>query len=166
MSHAIVRVVSAARVDGPHRLTSLTRHFTAPPEHTVTVDLLQDLASLVPSPAAEKLAAVHSRRRRVTLPPLRAQRPRLPVGSAEVRRLFRVDEVRAARRLDGGALGDEAAAVVAGDDLGCAVEALLESVPDVAEGRHLAPARAEGAGAGQSVALTLGPHEVLYRLQQ
>lgn len=56
--------------------------------------------------------------------------------------------------------------VVARNHLRCAVERLLQPVPNVAERRHLSPAGANRARAGQAVAFALGPHEVAHRLDQ
>lgn len=134
-------------------------------ESAAAVDLLLDDFRIVASAAAEELTAVDPGTSRVALTTDRAQRAGLPVRLAEVRRVFAVDEIESAGRLDRGTFGDEAVAVVAGDDLGRAVEGLLQAVADLPERRHLAPTSAHRARAREPVALALGPHEVPYGLR-
>jgi hypothetical protein len=57
-------------------------------------------------------------------------------------------------------------AVIAGNNFRSTVEALFETVTDVAERRHLAPTSTHCARSRQTVALAVRPHEVLYCLQQ
>ena len=75
------------------RGAAVTEYGAAPVEPTST--LLDDRATprRVASPAAHDLAPVGAVRRPVTLPTLRARRPRAPVGVAEVRRRLHVDEL-------------------------------------------------------------------------
>ena len=120
----------------------------------------------VAAAAAQDAAALLGERGVHAGAPLRAERAQRAVGQTEGRRLLGVDEVHLTGRLDRRVLGHEALAVVAGDHLGGAVEALLEAVAHVAERRHLAPARLEGARAGEAVALTLGAHVVLDGLEE
>lgn len=76
---------------------------------------------------------------------LGAERAERVVRQAEMRRLLRVHQVHLARGLYRRVLRHEALAVVAGDHLGRAVEALLQTVAHLPEGGHLAPARLQGA---------------------
>lgn len=116
---------------------------------------------VIVSPAAAQYPApLFPRGGCVALPALGAERPQRAVGRAEGGGLLGVDEVDLAGGFDGLALGDEAVAVVAGDYLGGAVEALLEPIAHVAEGGHLAPAGFEGARAGEAVAFAFGTHVV------
>lgn len=119
---------------------------------------------VVPSSAAKQLASVDTLRCGVALSSLSAKRPGFTVGPAEVGRVLAVDEVEASWRLYGLTLGYEAVAVVPGYDLGRPVEGLLETVADLAERRHLAPAGAHRARARQPVTLAFRPHEVSDRL--
>lgn len=166
-------------LDGAH----LTGDFAAPFEATVTVDARLRGARLVAAAAAQQIAAVDARRRAVALASGRTQRTRRPVRRAVIRRLFGVNQVLAARRLDARLFGYNRLAVVTflkGSgiikkllqirvlferltwyDFGGAVELLLEPGGHVAEQRQLAPAGAQRARAGQSVTLALGAHKVL-----
>lgn len=155
----------AASVDSLLNKTRIARDFATPPEPTLTIDLLLDDSGVVASAAAEKLTALDPRTSRVTLTTRRPQGAGLPVRLAEVRRVLAVDQVESTGRLDRGALSNETVAVVARNDFGCAVEGLLQAVADFPKRRHLAPASAHRAGAGEPVALTFGPHKVAYGLR-
>lgn len=115
--------------------------------------------------ATEDAATLLAQRGRVALPTFRPEGAEGGVGGAERRRVLGVDEVELAGRLDGLAVRYEALAVVAGDHLGCAVEALLESVADVPEVRHLPPTGAQRAGSRETVAFAFCAHVVLYCLE-
>lgn len=154
-----------AAVDGLLDEARVTRDLAAPMEPAAAVDLVLDDLRVVASAAAEELTAVNSWTSRVALTTGRAQRARLPVRLAEVRRVLAVDEVESAGRLDRGTLGDEVVTVVAGDDLGRAVERLLQAVADLSERWHLAPTSAHRTRTREPVALALGPHEVPYGLR-
>lgn len=156
----------AARVDSPLLEARLAGDLAAPPEAALAVDLLPDGARVVAATTAEEFAALDARRGGVADATGSAQRPRASVRRAEVGRVLRVHEVRPLRLLDGLTLGHEGAAVVARNDFGGAVEALLEAVAHVAEGRHLPPAGAQGARPRQAVALALRAHEVLDSLHR
>lgn len=154
-----------AGVDGLLDEARIARHLAAPPEPALAVDLLLDDSSVVAPAAAEQLTALDPGTSRVALATGRPQRAGLPIRLAEVRRVLAVDQVEPTGRLDRRALGNEAVPVVAGDDLGRAVEGLLQAVADLPERRHLAPTSAHRAGAGEPVALALGPHEIPYSLR-
>lgn len=155
----------AASVDRLLDEARVTRDLATPPEPTLAVDLLLYDPGVVAPAAAEELTALDPGTSRVALTTCRAQRAGFPIRLAKVRRILAVDQVESTGWLDRGTLGDEAVAVVAGDDLGRAVERLLQSVADLPERRHLAPAGAHRAGAGQSVALALGSHEIAHGLR-
>lgn len=155
----------ATSVDGLLDETRIARYLAAPAEPALAIDLLLDDPGVVAPAAAEELTALDPGTSSVALTARRPQGAGLPVRLAEVRRVLAVDQVEPTGRLDRRALGDEAVAVVAGDDLGRAVEGLLQAVADLPERRHLAPAGAHRAGAGEPVALALGPHEVAYGLR-
>lgn len=154
----------ATRVDGPTHDTRVTRDFATPAKPTLAVHFLADGAGIVPATAAQQFTSFDARRRSVALSALRAQRPGLPVRLAEVGRLFRVDQIRPAGRLNGRAFGNEAVSVVAWYHFGSAVEPLLETVAHVAESWHLAPARPQRTRSGQAVTLALRVHQMLHRL--
>ena len=145
-------------LDGDARLAD---DLAAPHEAALAVLSHRHLLLAVAPVAAEQVTAAHAHGVWVTLAAHRAQRPHLALAVAEVGRVLRVDEVVAGRRLDGVPLRQQPLAVVGDDDLGGAVELLLEQVAHVSERGHLHPARLERAGAGQPVTLALLPHVVL-----
>lgn len=127
----------------------------------VAVLLLHNVLGVVPPPATQDITTLLPQGGRVADPPVRPQRPQGGVGQAKLGRLLGVDQIDPPRRLYGFPLRYEAVTVIARYDLGGAVETLLESIPYFPERRHFPPARPEGAGSRQPVALALCPHMVL-----
>lgn len=115
---------------------------------------------------AQDHAPVLAERRLITRPALRPKRAERVVRRAVIRRLFRVHQIDALRRLDGRPLRHEALTVVARDHLNRPIEALLQPIAHLVKGGHLPRARLQRARAGQAVALAVLPHVVLDRLQE
>lgn len=156
--------VSMARVDNTPVDARIARDVTTPLKPTPAVDRLVDRLLAVAPVAAEQIAPVHPLRCGVALSTPSAQRAHLQIGFAKVRRILRVDEIGPVGWLDGLLFGQEALAVVAGNDFGSAVEFVLQFVTDLAKRGHLQPARLERARARQAVALALRFHVILYSL--
>lgn len=147
-------------MNGFSQHTSITRHLATPLESTMTINFFLDDFRIVAPTAAEQLATVDSLARGVALSTLRTEDSGFAIGATEVRRILAVDEVESTRWFDGMTLGYEAVAVVARDDLGRAVERLLQSVADLTERRHFSPTGPHCARARETVTFALGFHEV------
>lgn len=138
----------------------------AAPVETAETVFLQDHRLVPVAPlATQKVTSAHVQRRAVAHPPARAQRTRLPIGQAEVRRLGRVDEILLVWRFDVLPHWNESLTVVPTHHFGCPVEALKQTVAHLAEERHFLPAGPQSARARQPVTFTFSSHIILHRLQ-
>lgn len=157
---------STTGVDGGLYETGLASDLATISEPALTIDLLLDYPRVVAPTATEELATFDARTGGVATPSDSTERSRLPIRLAEIRRVLAINQIESTGWLDGRTLGDEAVPVVARYHLRRPVERLLQTIADLAKGRHLSPAGAHAARARQPVALALDRHEIPHRLRR
>lgn len=117
-----------------------TLHNATPVETAETV-FLQNHSFLPVTPlATQQVTSAYVQSRAVAHSAPGAQRPRLSVGQAEVRRLGQIDQVLLVRRFDVLAHGDDSFTVVPTHHFRGSVEALEQAVAHLTEVRHFFPA--------------------------
>lgn len=129
-------------------LTDLTFHLTAPHKSTLTIVHHLSKFVLVATATAQNTATLFTLWSCVTFASLCSKGAQCGICSTEWGWIFRVDKIHFAGGFNGFSLGDETVSVVAGDYFGSAVEALFETVANLTEWRHPAPAGFQGAWAG------------------
>lgn len=134
------KISSFARVDNALFHARVARDIAAPFELTPAIYRFTHHPSVIASIAAQKITPILPLRGGIAFPSLGAERAHFIIFDAKIRGVFRVDEVRFVRRLNGRSFRHEPLPVVASYDFGGTVEFILQSVAHFAKGGHFQPA--------------------------